>query len=283
MISFPQIGYLGRLGNQMFQFASTVGIARNLGLDARFPIENTHTHRQAGPFSPELGRNQEIKCDLLEAFDIPSEYFIESSNLKVDYIYRETKFEFNNEVLSLPDNCGLFGYFQSEEYFKEDRDFIISLFTFKSDYKDSASKYIENTREELKASTLASIHVRRGDYLMYPEHHPACSNEYYNRAIGYLKNKSEDIKFIVFSDDPEWCRKEFKGQSYFISDLKNPYSELCAMTLCDHNIIANSSFSWWGAWLNRKEGKEVIAPKNWFGPAINKNTQDVYCRGWVLV
>ena len=281
MISFPEIGYLGRLGNQMFQFASTVGIAKKLGLDARFPIENTVRYRPSGPFSPVLGRNQDIKCDLTEVFNIPAEYFIKVTDLKIDYFYNEFKFEFNPDVLSLPDNCGMNGYFQSEIYFKENRDLIISLFSFKSDYSIPAGKYIESIRENLKAPIIASIHVRRGDYLMYPDHHPVCTKEYYNRAIEYLVGKFVEVKFLVFSDDPEWCRKQFNEPMYVISDLKNPYTELCAMSLCNHHIIANSSFSWWGAWLNVRSDKLVIAPKNWFGPAINKNTQDVYCKDWI--
>ena len=283
MISFPEIGYLGRLGNQMFQFASTVGIAKNLDLDARFPVENTVRYRPSGPFSPILERNQDIKCDLTEVFDIPSEYFIKASDLKIDYFYMESKFEFNPEVLSLPDNCGINGYFQSERYFKENRDLIISLFSFKSDYSIPASKYIETIREDRKAPIIASIHVRRGDYLMYPDHHPSCPREYYDKAVENLINKFGKINFIVFSDDAEWCRKVFSDPIYTISDLKNPYTELCAMSLCDHHIIANSSFSWWGSWLNIKEDKYIIAPKKWFGPAINKNTQDVYCSDWILL
>ena len=89
------------------------------------------------------------------------------------------------------------------------------------------------------------------------------------------------MKFIIFSDDPDWCRNEFFGENYIISDLGDAYIELCAMSLCDHNIIANSSFSWWGAWLNNNPNKIVISPSKWFGPAIGKDTSDVYCKNWV--
>jgi hypothetical protein len=92
-----------------------------------------------------------------------------------------------------------------------------------------------------------------------------------------------NIKFLVFSDDVEWCRSEFSGSEYIVCDLGNPYVELCCMTLCDHNIIANSSFSWWGAWLNTKSEKIVIAPSKWFGPAIQKDVSDVYFKNVKII
>lgn len=283
MITFPKIGYLGRLGNQMFQFASTVGIAKRLGYEPRFPLDNCRVFFPAGPFSRERGSNENIKCDLMEAFEIPEDYFINSSDIKIDYLYNESKFEFNEETKELPDNCGISGYYQSEKYFKEYRDLILSIFSFKSPYKDLAVQYMENIRKDDKSSVLASIHVRRGDYLMYPDHHPVCTKEYQESARKILKEKYGDVRFLVFSDDVEWCKNTFRNEEYTIVNLGNPYSEMLAMSLCDHHIIANSSFSWWGAWLNPKRDKTVIAPNNWFGPAINKNTQDVYCEDWVKI
>ena len=267
----------------MFQFASTVGIAKRLGYEPRFPLDNCRVLFPAGPFSRERGANENIKCDLMDAFEMPEIYFINSSDIKVDYLYNESKFEFNEETKELPDNCGLSGYYQSEKYFSEYRELILSIFDFKSPYKEIASEYMENIRNNNKSSVLASIHVRRGDYLMYPDHHPVCTAEYMGSAENILREKYKDIKFLIFSDDSDWCKKEFTGNDYIIVNLRNPYSEMLAMSLCDHHIIANSSFSWWGAWLNRSKAKTVIAPKNWFGPAINKNTQDVYCKDWIKI
>jgi hypothetical protein len=92
-----------------------------------------------------------------------------------------------------------------------------------------------------------------------------------------------EVKFLIFSDDLDWCRENFSSDKFHVVDSGSPYSDLKLITMCDHHINANSSFSWWGSWLNRKENKRVICPSNWFGSAINKNTKDVYCEGWEII
>ena len=282
MLTFQQIGYMGRLGNQMFQFASTLGVSNRLGFEARFPIENCLNYQGSGPFDSSIGRCMDVKCDLMDCFDIDPEYFIPQRHIKQEHFYHENKFEYNSETESLFDNTSLSGYFQTEKYFSEFRDLILSQFVFKSPYKDSAESYIQTIREKNKDSVIASIHVRRGDYLMFPDHHPPCSPEYYENATIYMKEKLEgsDIKFLVFSDDIEWCREEFTGSEYQIVDINNTFSEMYLMSICDHNIIANSSFSWWGAWIGDNTDRIVIAPSRWFGHLIQKNTSDVYCKNW---
>lgn len=282
MITFQNIGYMGRLGNQMFQFASTLGIAQNLNLEAKFPLENCSNPQMSGPFDPALGHNMDVKCDLLECFNINPSYFIPSSEIRMRYVYQEQDFGYNKEVENLMDFCGLHGYFQTDKYFSGHRDLILSQLDFKQPYKDSASSYMENIRMSTKSSRIASIHVRRGDYVMSPDHHPVCSLEYYEKAISEMELEG-DVKFIIFSDDTEWCKGVFFGDSYIVSDLDNPYIEMCAMSMCDNNIIANSSFSWWAAWLNKNPNKKVVAPSRWFGPLLNKNTSDVYCKGWLVI
>jgi hypothetical protein len=186
-------------------------------------------------------------------------------------------------VESISGDCSLNGYFQTEKYFAEFRDLILSQLEFKSQYRNSAESYIQSIRKENKDAVIASIHVRRGDYVMYPDHHPTCSSSYYINAAEELKTLNSNTIFLIFSDDVEWCRSEFNNPSYIISNLENPYTEMCAMSLCDHNIIANSSFSWWGAWLNVNPDKIVISPSRWFGSAMNKDTSDVYCKDWIII
>ena len=282
MITFQGIGYMGRLGNQMFQFASTLGVSKRLGLEARFPIENCYNAQMSGPYDPQLGHNMGVKCDLMDCFDISTEYFVPSSEIPVGYVYHERDFGYNSETESMPDFCSLHGYFQTEKYFMRYGDLILSQFDFKQPYKDAASEYIESIRNLIGSAKIASIHVRRGDYVMSPDHHPVCSMEYYQNSISRIKQLG-DTKFIVFSDDTEWCRSIFSGDSYIISDLNNPYIEMCAMSMCDDNIIANSSFSWWAAWLNTNKDKTIIAPSRWFGPLLNKNTSDIYCKNWIKI
>jgi hypothetical protein len=283
MISFPQIGYMGRLGNQMFQFASTLGIANNLNSIARFPLENCLVYQSIGPFDPNTGSPIPVKCDLTECFDISDEYFIPHRHITASSHYGESEFGYNKGTETISDGCSLSGYFQTEKYFKDLRDQILLQFSFKSLYKDSAEAYIQTIRKDNKDAIIASIHVRRGDYVMYPDYHPPCSFSYYNNAIEKLLEENSNVIFLVFSDDVEWCKSEFKDSIYIVSELGNHYTEMCAMSLCDHNIIANSSFSWWGAWLNESANKKVIAPSVWFGPAMNKNTDDVYCKNWIKI
>lgn len=270
MITFKHIGYLGRLGNQMFQFASTLGIAKKLNLEAKFPIENCELY------------NNHIKCDLLDCFDIDPAYFLPGSEIIATSMYTEREFTFNEDIIRIPDSCTLYGYFQTDKYFNDSEDLIRSQFSFRKSHRDKAISYINNIRKNNINSSLTSIHVRRGDYVFSPDHHPVCSLEYYAEAVNKI-NESGNNKFIIFSDDIDWCKKAFIGDAYIFSDLANPYVEMCAMTLCDNNIMANSSFSWWGSWLNNNPKKIVISPSKWFGSAMNKDTSDVYCKNWIII
>ncbi len=284
MLTFHQIGYMGRLGNQMFQFAAIVAIGKRKGLPACFPIENCIRGNISHEIDPNTGKQLILKCDLLDCFDIDPGFFIPYNHLGINKVYQETLFEYDPSVERIEDNTTLVGYFQTEKYFMEYRDFILSQFRFKDEYLYSASRYIESIRSNIGDSKICSIHVRRGDYLNSPNHHPTCTKEYYQKATEKMKEDFPNLKFLIFSDDPQWCIDEFVGDEYVVSPLRNPYSELCAMSLCDHHIIANSSFSWWGAWLNKNSNKKVIAPSRWFGPMLsNKNTHDIYCKDWEII
>ena len=128
-----------------------------------------------------------------------------------------------------------------------------------------------------------ALHVRRTDYSQYT-HHPICGVEYYEKALSYFDS---DRPVIVFSDDPLWCHDEatFADDRFMISQSGDQYVDLCLMTMCTDFIIANSSFSWWGAWLSESANKQVVAPSKWFGPPLDQqhNTQDLYCEGWMKV
>jgi hypothetical protein len=282
MIYFRSIGYMGRLGNQMFQLAASIGIANEKGFGVGIPIENFTREMGNGPIDTKTGEKMNVKCDLSDCFNLPSKYLIPFSEIKPQYIYYERDFKFNPEVLSLGPNTDLSGYFQSEKYFKKYREKILETFTFKEEYSSEATTFLfEKIYSTSMYKDIVSIHVRRGDYTLYPNHHPVCSDDYYQSAIGKFDLKNS--VFLVFSDDIEWCKKKFEGDNFIFSDTNNPYLDLAIMSICDHHIIANSSFSWWGAWLNTSEDKKVIAPSKWFGPAINKDTSDIYCEGWEII
>lgn len=287
---------MGRLGNQMFQFASVLGIADKLGLEARFPLENCFRFQGSGPFDPTLGRNMSVKCDLLDCFDIDPKYFIPERHLVFDKVYNESEFGYNLESEKIQDGTVLYGYYQTEKYFFHMRENILKEFSFKEKILNTSQAYISYLKKICGESKLVSLHVRRGDYVRFPDHHPVCSMEYYQEAKSkIIEHVGKDCKFVIFSDDIEWCMSEFKGEEYIICNIgafdslsdnikeNLPYIELCVMSLCDHHIIANSSFSWWGAWLNVKQDKTVVAPSRWFGPAMNKNTEDVYSQNWIKI
>jgi len=126
-----------------------------------------------------------------------------------------------------------------------------------------------------------SLHIRRGDYLRTQDHHPVCSLDYYMDALSKFRDK--EYKFIVFSDDVDWCRNNF-NEDFIFTEGNTDYEDMWLMSLCDHNIIANSSFSWWGAWLNDNPNKRVIAPKKWFGPSYsNWKLDDLFCNDWEVL
>ena len=185
-------------------------------------------------------------------------YTFEENNFP---IFTERGFHFQDIKYS-GDIC-LSGYFQSEKYFKHCRQKILDYFNFNA--------------EPLKR---VSIHVRRGDYLNV-ECHPVVTLEYLNKAINHFKNIGyNDKDFLMFTDDKEWCRANFP----FEISNGNELEDIELMSRCEHNIISNSSFSFWGSWLNRNPNKIVIAPKIWFaGSKENIDTSDLYCENWIVI
>jgi hypothetical protein len=194
--------------------------------------------------------------------------------LKQYTIYQEPSYNF----VAIPDfnyNVKLCGYFQSEKYFFNFKKQIKEL--FKIDNKTRA-----HLTDKYKLSTnTCSIHIRRGDYLKLQHVHPVIDIEYYKTAVDII---GKDKQYFVFSDDINWARNNlgFITNPTFISDNKD-YEDMYLMSMCYDNIIANSSFSWWGAWLNENESKTVIAPKNWFHPNYLTEFQDIYCPGWKIL
>jgi hypothetical protein len=249
MLSFNSLGRMGRLGNQMFQYAALKGIATN------------HGYEFAIPFSPELNDQDHLL----------SKYFKLDNNLKMKIVSGQTErwesdFHFDKILFEdCKDNTNINGYFQTEKYFKHIREEILNDFTLKENFTKPLDEYI-------------SLHVRRGDYLNLPLHHPVCPIEYYSKAIGMLP----DLPIVVVSDDIEWCKKSLNADLYL--EGTSSTNDLFVMTQANHNIIANSSFSWWGAWLNKNSDKIVIAPQKWLGVAYhNISTLDLIPEDWISI
>ena len=236
-------------------------------------------------YSVSLRDNKKIICDTRDMVIPHKPYTFYTKN-----IFRKIKFtsEIPNQkyigeygfqyypIPKLEGNIKLIGYFQSEKYFLEYRDELLDLFEIDEKTKlNLLEKYGNIINQET-----CSIHVRRGDYLGLPNHHPIQSINYYKDAIGII---GEEKHFVIFSDDIKWCEENFnflKNKTFVSGNLD--YEDLYLMSMCNHNIIANSTFSWWGAWLNRNLNKKVIIPSKWFGISNSHfNTNDLYCDKWI--
>jgi hypothetical protein len=153
----------------------------------------------------------------------------------------------------------------------------MELFSIDSVSLDLINKKYPNVNFE----NSCSLHVRRGDYLKYPNIHPTCDVSYYEKSISLVD--SENI--LIFSDDINWCKNNLliKNKNIFFIEGNQDYIDLWLMSLCKNNIMANSTFSWWGAWLNKNKNKLVIGPKKWFGESLHHNTDDLYFNGTTII
>lgn len=200
-------------------------------------------------------------------------------------VYKEAGFHYT-EIPPINSDVLLDGYFQSEKYFLEYKNEIKDLFSYPENiFNDIVLKFKEKYELNILDDSInyCSMHVRRGDYLKSPNHHPSQDVSYYMKA---LKKMPKDSLCLIFSDDIKWCKENFPeipGKFIFVEGNKD-YEDLLLMSLCKNNIICNSTFSWWAAWLNKNENKIVIMPKNWFGIAYsNWNTKDLICNNWTIM
>ncbi len=285
---------MGGLGNQMFQYATGKSLAVKLGVPLR--LDTSFLEEQNDNKGYTL-RNFE-----LDVFNIDAAI---ASKKEVDQYRRPIKlkklaklfpFAFKNKIFSEKKlnyqkefeliNAAVYleGYWQTEKYFTE-----ISKRLRENDFnpKSSISKSNAELLEKIKSSNSVSIHVRRGDYISNPEtnkFHGTCTIEYYEQAVELLNQKTKIENIYVFSDEPEWVKANIKFQfptTYIENNNgKESHWDLFLMRHCKHNVIANSSFSWWGAWLNENSSKTVIAPKKWFNDT-SINTDDLLPVDWL--
>ena len=263
MLAFNHLGHLGRLGNQMFQYASLRGIAARRGYDFGIPPSK---------FEDEWRSHQ-----LFEVFDLPhlsrqNVKYLDGGNAPVA---QEKFFHFDQLLFDqCPNDVSLFGFFQSEKYFKHIEESIKEDFTFREHILEPCKEIAEGFENPV------SLHVRRTDYLTNNANHHNLDLSYYEEALKHF----DDRQVIVFSDDPEWCKEQslFSDDRFLVSESEDNKIDLCLMTLCTSHIIANSSFSWWGAWLANSQ--KVIAPSKWFGPNnADKETKDLIPETWTII
>lgn len=262
--SFNYLGNLGHLGNQMFQYAAIKSLSIKHKRDFVIPPKEIFGKHYSLKLRSSIDNCFNLNC---------------VRNITNFSTYQESHFHFDSKLYEEPpkENIDLFGYFQSEKYFKEIEDEIRKDFTFKDEIYSPTKEQFNSI---VGSSSVISLHIRRTDYTTNPNH-PTQSKEYY---LSSLEKLDPSLPVIILSDDPAWCKTQeiFSDDRFLISESNNCYVDLCLMTLCDYHIIANSSFSWWGAWLSNS--KQVIAPKNWFGgECINNSTKDLYCSNWIIL
>jgi len=262
IISFQM---LGGLGNILFPYANALSLAEDFNLDLKLFYNHQgilHTHPQ------------EYKDIFFK-----SKTLLDQNQLSNFSTVQENNFSYDKIELNKNENIFLTGYFQSYKYFNHNRDLILKQFL-------PSDELIENLRKEhdiLNSENTVSIHVRRGNYSSLSDYHNLLDLEYYKKAIDFFPNAN----FIIFSDDIEFCVDNFSRlpnkNIHFINNEKD-YLDLFCMSLCDSNIIANSTFSWWGAWLNKSKNKKVIAPNKWFGPSNSHlSIKDLIPEDWIKI
>ena len=255
----------GGLANMMFQIAATTSIAKDNNMVASFPnlYEQLDYLNKEEKYNPKLNHAAEY-----------AEIF---GNLNVSHPLGNEPvitFPFHYEKMDLPNSDVIInGFFQSEKYFKKHKK---EIFKIPPKIKDK----IEQKYSQYLNMNCLSIHVRRGDYLNYPDHHPPLPVEYYEKAMNSLP---ETDFYLVFGDDIDWCKENFTGDKFIFIENEKDYIELYLMSMCNNHIIANSSFSWWGAWLSDNIEKMVVAPKKWFGNKIKENSDDIIPEGWLKI
>ncbi len=278
------IRILGGLGNQMFQYA----FYKSLKSSEKKLLDITDFSHYKLHNGFELERVFQLKDVEYAKLSVIEDL----SDCKLDFLSRvkrklvgrkkthiiESYLHFDEKYGNMK-NVYFDGYWQSEKYFKNIGEEIRKEFIF--------PKFVEKDNIEIlkkiESTNSISIHIRRGDYLNHPLYSNICSIKYYERAINYIKTNVENPVFFIFSNDIDWCKESFYfEESYFIDwNLgEKSFRDMQLMSSCKNNIIANSSFSWWGAWLNENPNKIIIAPNKWVNDG-RVNIDDIVPEGWI--
>lgn len=251
---------MGGLGNQMFQIATTHALALRNKTEAKFNFDTC--------FTPLQGHTSNKYKDNI--FKNIKTY---SGNYNFKNYYKEPKHSYS--PIPYSEDLLLDGYWQSELYFKDFKKEIIDLFYFSKENIQKCNQFLM----KFTNPNITSVHIRRGDYQKFPNIHPTCTVEYYKEAM----EKIGDSDFLFIADDMDWVEKNFKGNNIHYSPFDNEILDMTLMTMVDNNIIANSSFSWWGAYLNGYEDKIVIGPKTWFHKDANIDDSTIIAENWIKI
>jgi hypothetical protein len=285
----------GGLGNQMFQYAAGRSLAHMHQTELYFDT----TFLDKDPNGAYTKRNLEISVfntDVNKALPEQIKKFsIGASNRYTRTLQRhlpnlfttlyaaESGNLFQKQFFGYPKNTYLDGFWQSEKYFKSIESILIEEFKPSESLNDQNETWLK----KIKSVNAVSVHVRRGDYVSLKnakEHHGILPIQYYELAIKYLQEKNREMELFVFSDDLDWCKHNLKFDApiHFVdvNQQQNFHLDLCLMSHCKSNVVANSSFSWWAAWLNQNGDKTIVAPKQWYAQNA-LSTTDLIPGTWI--
>lgn len=293
------ISIFGGLGNQMFQYACGKAIAEKLGVDLKLDVSLLANKTECENFTIrdyELGVF-EIKDEIISVNEvrkfIPDLWSCTKAELlkyklirllnRNHYYFEKRKYQFEPQINQLKDNSYIYGYFQTEKYFSNIKNELLQAFNL----KDKLNLQNEKLKYQLQNENSVSIHIRRGDYHNSPFNLLELS--YYQQAIKLITEQVNNPKFYIFTNDYNWAEEQFDSvniNKIIITHnrLENSFLDMILMSYCKHNICANSSFSWWGAWLNQHADKIVIAPKQWFkNQEHTLSTYDMIPENWLQI
>jgi hypothetical protein len=271
MITFSKLGRYGAIGNQLFQYATLYAIAKKNNYTVKIPY-NVKEY-----FLVEANRTFFYFKNAFK--NILAEELTKEDEKNILHNVSWIKSYFNPNIFNIPDFSNLEGYFQSYKYFNDIEKDIKDQFIFNDEIlKNIYSKYSLNFED------FCAIHLRCGDYIGKENHHPIMDKNYYQKAISIINDK----KYLIFSDSTDKAKEVFSslnGLDIIYIEDNHPFEDLCMMSLCSDNIIANSTFSWWAAWLNKNNNKKIIAPSNWLGPAYANtwNIEDIIPKNWIII
>ena len=259
---------IGGLGNQMFQYAYAKTLQQK-GYQVKIDITKLKDHKPHRSF-----QLNQFKIDLEHSK--PLSNFL--TRLGFRRSLREKSLLFDKKLLEVPQREYIQGSFQTEKYFTNNRALLLKQFVAKKELSNSTINYLKGITVQKNA---CSLHINKSDCKTDEKANSLCKTydlSYYNEAVKLILGKFSESHFFIFSDDISWAKKNLKlSNSTYVEHTVIPHENLHLMSLCNHNITANSSFSWWGAWLNQHQNKTVIAPKKWY---INRENE-VVCTHWI--
>jgi len=249
----------GGLGNQLFQVAAAKSLALELNDDLAVNHDICYTPNQgqkSGKYKNTFFKN------------------IKETNVIPNIIYREPEYTYN-EIPKVK-NITIYGYFQSEKYFKKYKEEIIKNYTLDQSFFD---EIIEWKRRNKIIKETVGVHIRRGDYLKFSYHHKTNGIEYYTEAFKRFTN----VDFIITSDDIEWAKKSIINNNVYFSDFADEIKDFCLLSSCNHNINGNSTFSWWASYLNKNPNKIIYVPSEWYTKKANYDIKDLIPERWIKI